>query len=61
MFKNNDVVSTPYGIGVVWKVTEKTIHVKHETDDGRMYSKYFFVPTHHSQTNVTELEAITKC
>ena len=60
VFSVGDKVMTPYMEGVVWKVTDKSIHVKHwDVRKGIwMFSKYLTEPTHHSQNPVS---AISHC
>lgn len=59
-FKVGDTVNTPFGVGVVWKVTEKGIHVKHynHSPSGSSevsFSKYLFNINHHSQNPISDL------
>ena len=56
-FSVGDKVITPYSEGEVWKVTDKSVHVKHwdEKRDMWMFSKYLTEPWHHSQNPVSVL------
>lgn len=54
-FTVGDEVNTPYGIGIVWKVTETSVHVRHPFNDGWLYSKYLTTPKHHSQKPISVL------
>lgn len=56
-FSVGDKVVTPYGEGYVWKVTYKSVHVKHwdEKRDMWMFSKYLTEHWHHSQNPVSVL------
>jgi hypothetical protein len=56
-FSVGDKVVTPYGEGYVWKVTYKSVHVKHwdEKRDMWMFSKYLTEPLHHSQNSISVL------
>lgn len=57
VFKVGDKVITPYSECEVWKVTDKSVHVKH-WDEKRgmwMFSKYLTEPWHYSQNHVSVL------
>lgn len=57
-FSVGETVNTPYGKGEVWKVTETSVHVKHESpypDSEWLFSKYLTEPWHHSQNSVESL------
>ena len=59
-FSVGDLVNTPYGEGEVWKVTEKSVHVKHwhgkkNCKHDWLFSKYLIATTHHSQNPVSVL------
>lgn len=60
-FQIGDKVNTPYGVGFVWKVTESSVHVKHNSSSKKgdwLYSKYLANPKHHSQKPIS---AISHC
>ncbi len=54
-FSVGDKVITPYGEGEVWKITDKSVHVKHWDEKLQMvvFSKYLTNPWHHSQNPAT--------
>jgi hypothetical protein len=61
-FSVGDKVNTPFAEGVVWKVTDKSIHVKHWDEKRGMwlFSKYLTDPWHHSQNSVSVLSHCDK-
>lgn len=65
IFKINDKVksSSKYSmnfVGVVWKISEKGVHVKFEESAIQKFGfqKFFFNPTHHMQTPIEQLQII---
>lgn len=51
-FKKGDRVSYEEYQGVVWKVTDKAVHVRY---DNELFQKFHFNPTHHMQTPIAKL------
>lgn len=66
IFKINDKVlsSSKYSnnyIGVVWKISDKAVHVKFEANDFQKFGfqKFYFNSTHHMQTPIEQLKLIS--
>lgn len=62
-FSVGDKVNTPHGEGEVWKVTDKSVHVKHwhgkkNCQHDWLYSKYLTEPWHHSQNSISAISHI---
>jgi hypothetical protein len=56
-------VNTEYGEGVVWKISDEAVHVKHTKPDNFggtsvTFSKYIFAPYHHTQSPITDIRLI---
>lgn len=58
IFEIGDKVSTPFGVGEVWKITIETVHVKHVNDKETLFSKYHYNPYHHMQTSVERISKV---
>ena len=60
IFKKDDIVRTPFGNGIVWKVTYEAVHIRHyKKNDEVSFSKYHFHPKHHSQRHIVCIKKIT--
>jgi hypothetical protein len=58
--KTDDIVRTPYGNGIVWKVSHEAVHVRHYKKNGdATFSKFYFHPTHYSQRHIICIKKIS--
>lgn len=48
-------------IGIIWKITDESVHVKFGSDiENVTFQKFFFNPTHHIQSNILDLKLYNK-
>lgn len=64
-FKEEDVVVSTSRFsrgreGVVWKVSEYGVHVNFGTIKEPSYQVFHFSPTHHMQSNITEITILNQ-